>query len=140
MFHKLVDNLAALLENKIDPCGSMDRNEKLETALEQLKEVDSFDALTAALRPLRIDRGVSLRLADLERCAAERVWLSSDSRAYLTDWYAECAEDLRGTRQIARMVSDVKAALPLPEGKEPNMARWSTKQKRLWELERGLDD
>lgn len=140
MFQKLIGNLVDLLDSKINPLSSMDRNEKLQDALENVREAGTFDELIEALRPVATcDRGIRTRFLDLEQCAAERLWLSGGSREYLKNWYASEAENIRGTRQIAHQVSDVKRALELfaADKKEPDMGRWTTKQRELWQVEVG---
>lgn len=139
MFEKLVNNLSDLLESKIDSAGSMWKKEQFQEARERVATARTFEEIAAALQPVKFDRGVSLRLTDLERCAAERVWLSSEcSTDFLRDVYAQCAEDLRATKTVAQMVSEVSRALKScpPGSNEPDMRRWHANQRRLWEIER----
>ena len=139
MFNNLLTNLADLLDRKIDPTKSMWRNERLREGVLMVSAAEDFQELSEALRPLSFDHGIRVRLNDLERCAAERVWLDADTQGFLRDWYAEAAEDLRGTRTIAQMVREVAQALASQAGnKQPDMRRWNAKQKMLWEIVREL--
>jgi hypothetical protein len=140
MFENLIQSLTDLLDRKIDYARNMWQKEQLRETRGNVAEAKTFEELDLALAPAaKFDRGIGIRLADLQRTAAERIWLSDSSQSFLLNWYAQQAEDYRGTKAIAQMVSVVQQALAAadkPEAKEPNTGRWHANQCKLWELER----